>query len=308
MKLLSIDCIWDRADHNALTDLIYYQNTFFCCFREGEEHAGKRDGQIRILSSKDAKQWNSVALLSKDGIDLRDPKFSKMPDGRLMLNMGGSVYDDSKLITLSPHVAFSENGFEWSPPIDLEMEFEWIWQVSWNKGIGYGTSYSLSDFANRKAPWILKLFKTIDGIEYSFLKQFDIAKYPNETTLRFNQNDQMVALVRCHGNGFIGHAQPPYTEWNWFETKYELGGPNFIILPDGQMWAGSRLYKGEGKNKTTHTALYKMTLNSLEPALEFPSGGDCSYPGMTYHQEKLFISYYSSHVEKAKIYLAIVQL
>jgi hypothetical protein len=33
-----IEQIWNRADHNAFTDLEYYKKHFYCSFREGNGH------------------------------------------------------------------------------------------------------------------------------------------------------------------------------------------------------------------------------------------------------------------------------
>ena len=84
-----------------------------------------------------------------------------------------------------------------------------------------------------------------------------------------------------------------------------LGGPNFVVLPDGKMIAGSR---GFGKTPGAHMVLFSMTATSLTPILELPSSGDCSYPGMIYHEGTLYVSYYSSHEGKTSIYLAQVKV
>lgn len=73
--LESVQLIWNQAPYNAFTDLIFFQDKFFCCFRESNSHAGGESGKIRILVSLDALHWESVALLSEAGHDLRDPKF-----------------------------------------------------------------------------------------------------------------------------------------------------------------------------------------------------------------------------------------
>ena len=39
-----------------------------------------------------------------------------------------------------------------------------------------------------------------------------------------------------------------------------------------------------------------------------PSSGDSSYPGLVWHDNQLWISYYSSHEGKAAIYIARVKL
>ena len=57
-----------------------------------------------------------------------------------------------------------------------------------------------------------------------------------------------------------------------------------------------------------------MTRSSYEPALVLPSGGDCSYAGMVWRDNVLWISYYSSHDDqsvienRSSIYLAQVRL
>ena len=49
-----------------------------------------------------------------------------------------------------------------------------------------------------------------------------------------------------------------------------------------------------------------MTTSSYEPALTLPSGGDTSYAGMVWHEDLLWMSYYSSHEESTNVYLAKV--
>ncbi len=90
-RIESVEKIWDRGLHNAFTDLIRFRGRWFCTFREGERHAAGQDGQIRVITSSDGESWESAALLATEGVDLRDPKLSRTPDGRLLLVAGGSV-------------------------------------------------------------------------------------------------------------------------------------------------------------------------------------------------------------------------
>lgn len=304
---LSLRKIWEQASHSAFTDLIFYRNKFFCVFREADTHAGGAEGVVRILASEDGSEWQLVSTLKLSGIDLRDPHFSIMPDGRLFLIMGGSVYQGEKLLTHRPYVTFSNDGANWTPIEKTDLEREWVWRVTWHGEIGYGMSYRLTDLEDIEQPWLLKLFKTTDGINYQYVTQLDVSSHPSEATVRFLPDDTMVALVRRDGNGWIGSAKAPYRQWNWKEIGYRLGGPNFLILPDGQMWAASRLVKViDKKTKETSTILARMSLKEYEPLLQFPSGGDTSYPGMVYRNGKLYISYYSSHEGKSAIYFAEV--
>lgn len=307
-KLLSVSRIWDNAEHNAFTDLIEYQGAFFCSFRESDEHAGGKDGSVRLLRSEDGASWDSVALLNKSGYDLRDPKFSIMPDGRLLLTLGGSLYNKTEYLGSNPFVAFSNNGIDWSDIQNVAMSKEWIWRVTWHQNFGYAVSYRLTDPSNIELPWILTLLQTQDGLNYTPITELDVPSYPSETTLRFQQDGTMVALTRRYGNGWIGTASFPYTTWSWSEIDSRLGGPNFLILPDDQMWAASRLYVLEGEELLTYTALGRMTHSSYTPELILPSGGDTSYPGLVYHKGILYVSYYSSHEGKSSIYLAQVLL
>jgi len=305
--LITLRKIWSQAPHSAFTDLIFYRDKFFCVFREADSHAGGEDGTVRILASEDGETWKSVSSLKLSGIDLRDPHFSIMEDGRLFLIMGGSVYQEEKLLAHRPYVTFSNDGINWTPIEKTDLEREWVWRVTWKGAIGYGMSYSLTDLEDFDQPWLLKLFKTTDGINYQFVTQLDVPSYPSEATTRFLPDDTMVALVRRDGNGWIGSAKPPYTQWDWKEIGYRLGGPNFLILPDGQMWAASRLVKViDEQTRETSTILARMGLKEYAPLLQLPSSGDTSYPGMVYRNGKLYITYYSSHEEKSAIYFAEV--
>src|SRR3954453_13109704 len=89
--LVSVEKIWDAGKHNAFTDLARWRGKWYCTFRESEAHVGG-DGGLRVLESADGRAWKSIALVTEEGIDLRDPKLSVTPDDRLMIVAGGSVY------------------------------------------------------------------------------------------------------------------------------------------------------------------------------------------------------------------------
>ncbi len=59
-----------------------------------------------------------------------------------------------------------------------------------------------------------------------------------------------------------------------------------------------------GYGQTATTTLARMTRDSYEPALTLPSGGDCSYPGLVWHDDSLWMSYYSPHEGKTRTYRA----
>ncbi|WP_425617473.1 exo-alpha-sialidase [Anatilimnocola sp. NA78] len=315
-ELVSVEKIWDAGKHNAFTDLIRWHDQWYCTFREADAHVGG-DGQLRVLVSPDGKTWTSAALIGEKGIDLRDPKFSITPDDRLMIVAGGSVYEGTTLKGRQPRVTFSKDGKEWSPTARTLNEGDWLWRVTWHNGKCYGICYDASERASDSAKkaaetgkaepgpadWKLKLVVSDDGVKYNLITHLDVPGHPNESTIRFLPDGEMVALVRREGgskNGWIGRSSAPYKDWQWTETKHRFGGPNFTRLPDGELWASGRVYPGGAK-----TALIKMTKEGeYEPVLTLKSSGDTSYPGMVWHEGQLWLSFYSSHEGKTSIYLA----
>lgn len=307
-ELVSVRKIWDQGEHNAFTDLIRWQDRLWCVFREGEGHVGG-DGRIRVLSSDDAADWESVALLTEEGVDLRDPKLSITPDGRLMLVMGGSVYGGTTTLkSRQPRVSFSSDGKQWTKPQLVLDEGEWLWRVTWHNGMAYGISYRTEprpDQTHLSADaWSVSLYQSDDGESWQRVTDFTIPGRPNEATLRF-RGDEMWALLRREGGeqvSWIGRSLPPYAQWQWRPTSQRIGGPNFVVLPDGTKWAGGRQYEGGPR-----TVLFRMTDRSLDAVLTFPSGGDTSYPGFVLDGDGMWVSYYSSHEGNSAIYIARVR-
>ncbi len=309
-----MDKIWDEGKHNAFTDLVRYKNLFFCCFREADGHVGG-DGVIRVLISSTGKNWVSYATISEKGVDLRDPKLIVTPDEkRLYLLCGGSIYNGgTKLLGRRSRYATSFDGKVWTPTQKLLAEGDWLWNTVLNPADKkfYGVSYNTHPTTGGPAPeaeWSLKSYASIDGAVWQLSSIMKIPGQPNETTMRFLKDGSAMVLVRQESGdrkGLIGTAPAPYRDWKWTPLNVPLGGPNFIELPDGSLVAGSR---GFGKTPGPHMVLYKMTATGLEPLLELPSGGDCSYPGLVWHDGYLWVSYYSSHEGKSNIYMAKVRL
>lgn len=306
--LLSTKKIWDNRPHSAFTDLIIYRSSFYCVFREGVCHEGD-EGAIRVLISHDGESWETASLIKREGVDLRDPKLSITPDGKLMLLIG-AVVEKGRIVKRMSQVSFSDDGKTWTPLQTVLNGNEWLWRVTWHQGNAYGVSYRVE-----KERWPVTLFVSQDGVHYEKVKELDIEGRPSETTLRFSGDGEMIALVRRgrfpFGSSLIGCSQSPYQEWQYVDTKTSIGGPNFLILPTGEMWAAGRIDQFDEKDDLVEkTALMKMTTTSLTSVLDLPSGGeDTSYPGMVFRNGRLWISYYSSHEEgKASIYLSQIKL
>ena len=303
----SVTRIWDEG-YSAFPSIERYGGRYYVTFREAEGHVfdrnGKAAGRIRILASDDGSKWESVALLSKEGFDLRDPKLSVTPDGRLMVILGGSVYDDMKVLRKRiPHVSFSTDGVHFSDPVPTVFEEEiandrqWIWRVTWNGDTGYAVAYG-KHFA---------LFRTRDGLFYEHVTELDVDGEPNETTLRFLPDGRMAMMIRREKDdrrGYWAVGEYPYKEWKFIPMDVtQLGGPDFMLMEDGSVLAGTR--SSYIKSRPKMVLLRGDLEGNFEEVRLLPSGGDCSYPGFLKVGNELWVVYYSSHeLKRAAIYLA----
>ena len=316
--------VWDKAINNSFTDLIRFKGKFYCSFREGTGHVpGKTgvDGEIRILSSIDGEKWIPVALLKKKGIDLRDPKLSIMPDGRLMISCGGSLYKGDSLMGRLPHVSFSDlsgNQFSEPQPITLDPEIrgwgDWIWRVTWHNNIGYGINYQIGP-QERHGPHSFFLLKTRDGINYQKVTQFhNVDGFPNESTIRFDNNGKMYILIRRELQDKLGillKGESPYNKWATNKLNFRLGGPNFLFLNADRLVIGSRRHLKDGEDKDyVSTGIMVTDLNGeIKKTIFLPSGNDTSYPGLLIYSDTLWVSYFSNHEGgNTSIYLAKIPL
>ncbi len=310
--VVSIEKIWDRPDHSAFTDVVLFGDHLYCTFREGSGHIPGLNGVARILRSRDRMNWESVAVLREKYVDLRDPKLSITPDGRLMINMGASYYHGPKRLKIESRVAFSDStGTKFDPPQKVEFPSDvvtgadWLWRVTWHDGYAWGCVQQVPK--ERRG---LLLVRSRDGIHYEAVNAPEVSG-PSETTLRFLPDGTLVAMIRCESKppiGRVGISKPPYTDWKIVESNKRFGGPNFVQLPGGAWLAGSRAYD-DGPSKTQLWWL-DVTSGICSPLLTFPSSGDNSYPGFAVDEAQglVYVSYYSSHQGKTAIYLATLRL
>lgn len=313
---VNVTRIWEEG-YSAFPSIVNYKGKYYVSFREGYSHIfnkeGIADGKARIICSADGREWQSVALLTKEGFDLRDPKLSVTPDGRLMVTMGGSLYVDKELLGQYPQVSFSDDGLNFSEPQqayvngDRNDDHEWIWRVTWHEGTGYAVTYG-NHFA---------LLKTTDGINFDIVKEFsEIDNFPNEATVRFAPDGRMYIIIRRDGQdntAYWATSESPYTDWELKQLPMHVGGPELMILDNGKALVGGRChFPGQAK-----TMIWKgKTDGSFNPFLILPSGWDNSYPGFIQVGDELWTVYYSSHelkraddgYSRAGIYLAKMPL
>ena len=293
--------IWDRAPHNAFTDLVRFKGRWYCVFREGRAHVSP-DGALRVITSRDGREWTSAALITRPDADLRDAKITITPDHLLMLSGAAALHPPSTFKHQSM-VWFSKNGRSWGPGIGVGDPDVWLWRVTWHRKTAYGIGY---DTAGEK---FVRLYTSTDGKAFTALvpELFNEGQ-PNETSILFQPDDTALCLLRRDGSpgtGKLGSARPPYTIWTWKDLGVKIGGPHMIRLPDGRIVAAIRLYDGGVR---TSLAWLDPDAGRLTEFLRLPSGGDTGYPGLAWDRGTLWMTYYSSHEGKTAIYIATVRI
>ncbi len=300
-ELVQVRKIWDRAPHNAFTDLVRFHDRWFCVFREGQGHVSP-DGALRVITSADGQTWESAALITSANSDLRDAKITITPGGQLMLS-GAEAMNKPASYKHQSLTWFSDDGRTWSERYEVADRDFWLWRTTWHKGKAYGFGYG----CRNDNQWI-RLYGSSDGRKFVTMvaNAFDEG-YPNETSLVFLEDDTCYCLLRRDGQpntAQLGIAQPPYTVWKWKDLGVKIGGPHMIRLPDGRFVAAVRRYDG-GVRTSLHWLDPEQ--GTLREFLKLPSGGDTSYAGLVWHDGRLWISYYASHEGKTSIYLAQVR-
>lgn len=302
--LLESRRIWDRAPHNAFTDLLRYEDRWYCVFREGTAHVSP-DGALQVITSTDGQHWETRARITSPKYDLRDAKITSTPDGQLMLN-GAGMIADAKIRYYSMSWFSADGGRTWDEGRQIGDPGFWLWRAHWHKGFVYSMGYSTErDRTLRK----LRLYRSRDGKSFETLvPQLSAPAGCGEDKILFLRDGTALCLLR-HETGDkraqLGTARPPYKDWTWRDLNLRIGGPNMIQLADGRILAATRLYDGGARTSLSWLDPEQATLTEV---LKLPSGGDTSYPGLVWHEGKLWISYYSSHEGRTSIYLAKVRV
>lgn len=297
--------IWDRAEHNAFTDLIVWKDKWYCAFREAKTHVGTQ-GVLRILRSDGGRTWESAAVLSDPIYDLRDAKLSITPGNSLLITGGAQIVKSSRMLT-GTITAFSDDGTEWSKPEIVVEPGRWVWDLAWRDGAAYGVSYAAPDGRGTNS-----LVRTTDGRKFETYVEdfFSLTPYPNEARIRFAEDGTAYCLQRSDGKqndaAYLGVSQLPYKEWEWKSLGRFIGGPSLLELPSGKWIAAGRIFE-DGKPRTAVMSL-DVDAGAVETLAVLPSGGDCSYPGLVWRDGHLWVSYYSSHEGKTSIYLSQLEL
>lgn len=299
LKLQSCKAITADKKHNAFTDLIFYDNQFWCAYRQASSHM-LLDGVLVILTSKNAKDWNQYQILSWAGGDLRDPKFVINSQNQLWLMSGlrMACFNNYERRIASIDWQLHDDGFvfahgqlgtwRWSGTLFDNQVLSVGYSGRDTKGVLY-TSQKSTDWK----PLVSAFFPKSDC-------------FTNESSLVFNKKEQIAyALVRRDGENcpaMLGKSQRPFMQWDWTALDLRVGGPKLIQLDKGNLIAGFRLFTEESVSMVL--AEIDIENGCFFNIIELPSDGDCSYPGLLIKNNLIYVTYYSSHDNGCQIYCA----
>lgn len=302
-RIINSRMIWNQDQHSAFTDLIRWNDLFVTVFRVGKAHVSP-DGALQLLASSDGSHWQPLARITSTVADLRDPKLMVGLNGELLIYAAGALHDKTT-VTHRNFVWSSNDGKKWSEPREVGEPDNWLWRITRHDSGFYGWGYGTGK--NR----FIQLFNSSDGFKYeaSTARQLQDKGYANETAMVMEGKYAWCLLRRDDSSplntGLIGIAVEPFTEWTWHDLGVRIGGPSMLRLPSGQFLATVRLYSPKVRTVLCQLEMEKYQLREL---LTFPSGGDCSYAGMVWFHQKLWVSYYSSHEGKTSVYFAEVEV
>ncbi len=299
LELLWVNRAWKAGKHNAFTDLCYFRQRYYLVFRQASSHHSK-DGVLRIMNSVQGKKWRTVAVLQNSVADLRDGKLTVTPDGKLQL-LAAAAFHDKTQQAYQSYLWHSTDGKTWPEPQAVGEAEYWVWRLSWLRDQAYAVAYKCGSDRH------IRLYQQKASAQFEVIAPRIYAEgYANEAALLFDNKDTAWCLLRKDpDHGQLGHSLPPYTHWQWLDIGCRIGGPQAIFTADGKMLAVVRLY-----NETVRTSLVTLdqSTGELTEIMALPSGGDTSYAGMVLQQNKLLISYYSSHQGRSSIYTALLRI
>lgn len=312
-EIVDVRKIWDKAPHCAFTDLIRHRDRWFCVFREGPGHGGETIGIGRVLTSENGLDWESAAALTAEG-DVRDPKLSVTPNGRLMIVAGVRQYRREAGRAYPPGMPcqtlawFSLDGKNWEMPREIGDPGWWLWRVTWHQGSFYGMGKN-DDYACR-------LYRG-DGDGQTAIWSENVfgagsKQLGSEASLLFLADGQALCVMRGKdaaggddAKALLGRSNPPHKEWAWQPLETRIGGPHLAAMPDGRIVVAGRYY---GKTRETRLWWLDPASGRLDHFLTLSQDYDASYCGLVFHDGLLWVSYYSGTKQKAAIYLARVKL
>ncbi len=307
-KLEWMQKVYGDGRHNAFTDLAYWRDRYYVCFRHGASH-GSVDGEIRIMRSGDLKAWEPCGRLNTLGDD-RDPHFT-VTDETLYVYFG--VWDldhqpGSRPVgrgSVRSGFASSRNGTTWSKVKAVYEPGFWLWRVRHHDGAFYSLAYT----AHRPKPAVreVRLLCSDNGLTWDAISTVTNKRDSGESDIWFNPDGSVWCVLRTGerpGHGWIHRSDSARRKWTDVDTGQLIHSPVIANWKDRFFVSG----RGRAEGKGYVTKIWELIDDKAVELITLPSGGDTAYPGLIVDRASLaegqppalFVSWYSQHDKESE--------
>lgn len=293
--------------HNSNTDLIYWQDAFWLIHQNSPYHFATDKAKLILWRSENTVDWEQIAEFRIPGEDIRDPKFFATEE-RLILYALKSVEWVAEPYTTAWFE--SSDGRVWSDFTEMEPGGWLFWRP---KRAPDGTWYLPAYWWEHGRSVLLT---TEDGIDWTRVALINEGERNDETAIEFLPDGRMIATARLEvsdsifgdrdASTLISVSEPPYTEWSSVHsTTTRLDGPSLFSY-NGRVYAIGRHNPNSpgflnhfgsilGKKRTS---LYLLEPDRMIWLTDLPSAGDTSYSGFVTQGDTLYVSYYTSRIDR----------
>lgn len=309
---------WRQAPLRLGSDLVWFKDRWFAVFVEGTGD-DSQVGSVRVISSLDRDQWESVALnkSSTPGRGVSVPRFSVTADERLMITAQGivptpNVADPLPKFggTLSTLAWFSEDGRRWSECEQVAPHHFATNGVVWDRGtaLSYGhgcicgSSQTVQVFSSKTGKQMQSVFEqTFSGF------------FPEEGALVVAGGRGYCLMSRSTGAiadsgrlmAYVGTSRNGHMDWSWQASNARIRFPNLLRVTDSHVIAAVGLV-----DTTPRTVISRLDLQSgqLTELVEVPTGGRLMPVGMALASGKVWISYHAPEAGVTRLFVSNLAL
>lgn len=293
--------------HNSNTDLTFIDGWFLLVHQTSPHHMGSDKSRLLLWRSRDARQWEKVTEFKAPSGEYRDPKFASI-GGRLFLYaLPNRTWLAEPYTTV---YTWSEDGVSWQPMTEIEPN-GWLF---WRPKTHDGATWYVPAYWNEHGRSIL--LRSPDGINWETESLIYEGEKNDETDFEFLPDGRIIATARLEGSGsvfgdasastLIAVAAPPYDRWSYAKSPVtRLDGPCLFRYGDrvyavGRHQASFAPRVGElgGIYTRKRTSLYLVEEDALRRLTDLPSAGDTSYAGIVISGDDLYVSYYTSRLDR----------
>lgn len=330
--------IFDDGLYNCFTDLVQFNNVYYCTFRSAISHGDPDSGvtgKIVVIRSKDLTDWEEVSRFEVAGVDLRDPKLCVAPDEIRVYAVAGAK-SEAGILQYHATTWRSSDGTTWSIPKAICPGYI-FWRPKWQSGRFYVPAY-----LRRPGYCSVDLLVSENGEDWRVhstpippVEHHNETLWANECDLLFLPNGESLLFARRNQGGgqpnpefaelggfrpgYVGQSSTPLmSTWETLNERLYFHAPATLLHRGKIYLAGRDMVKlPNGATETCRLWEFDRSAGFTEIAT-FETRGDCSYPGIvSVSDNELAVSYYSCHEGmtayfdkpgKSDVYLARVKL